>query len=95
MILSASQIDKNTAWLLDNGSPPVRYLTQKYLLQAPPGSKVMIDLWGGVQTCRDAEEIFSQQREDGSWCSGGSWSLKPRICRRREQVVMIPNRQSM
>jgi hypothetical protein len=37
----------------------------------------MTNLWSDVQTCRDAEEIFSKQREDGSWCSGGSWALKP------------------
>jgi hypothetical protein len=77
MILSASQVDKSTAWLLNNGSPPVRYLTHKYILRAPSGSMAMTDLWSDVQTCKDAEEIFSKQREDGSWCSGGSWALKP------------------
>jgi hypothetical protein len=77
MILSVSQIDKNIAWLLSNGSPPVRYLTHKYLLRAPLGSTEMINLWKDVQTCEDVEEIFNKQREDGSWCSGGSWALKP------------------
>jgi hypothetical protein len=75
--LSASQIDENTAWLLSNGSPPVKYLTHRYLLKTPSDSQVMTKLWSDVQTCRDVEEIFSQQREDGSWCSGGSWALKP------------------
>jgi hypothetical protein len=37
----------------------------------------MTNLWSDVQTYSDAEEIFSKQREDGSWCSGGSWALKP------------------
>jgi hypothetical protein len=37
----------------------------------------MTALWSEVQTCREAEEILSQQREDGAWCSGGSWALKP------------------
>jgi hypothetical protein len=60
VIISASQIDKSTAWLLSNGSPLVKYLTHKYILKTPPGSKVMADLWGDVQTCGDAEEIFSK-----------------------------------
>ena len=75
-MLNANQIDKSVAWLLDNGSPPVRYLTHKHLLKASSGPE-MDDLWGGVQTYRDAKEILSKQREDGSWCSGGSWALKP------------------
>ena len=75
-MLNANQIDKSVAWLLDNGSPPVRYLTHKYLLKAPSSSE-MDNLWSDVQTCRDAKEILSKQREDGSWCSGGSWALKP------------------
>jgi hypothetical protein len=77
VFLGASQIDKSIAWLLDNGSPPIRYLTHKYLLNVPSDSEVMASLWSDVQTCRDAEEILSKQREDGSWCSGGSWALKP------------------
>lgn len=77
MILSASQIDRNIAWLLSDGSPPVRYLTHKYLLKTPAGSEEMANLRSDAQTCRDAEEILSKQREDGSWCSGGSWALKP------------------
>jgi hypothetical protein len=75
-VLSAKQIDKSVAWLLDNGSPPVRYLTHKYLLKAPSSSE-MDNPRGDVQTCSAAEEILSRQREDGSWCSGGSWALKP------------------
>jgi len=77
MVLSASQIDRSTAWLLSNGSPPVRYLTHKYLINSPSGSTAITDLGCDVQTCKDAEEIFSKQREDGSWCSGGSWAQKP------------------
>jgi hypothetical protein len=77
VILSTNQIDQNIAWLVSNGSPPVRYLTHKYLLKAPIDSQVMISLWKDVQTCKDADEIFSKQREDGSWCSGGSWAQKP------------------
>jgi hypothetical protein len=76
VLLSANQIDKSIAWLLDNGSAPVRYLTHKYLLKTPSGSE-MDNLWSDVRTCKDAEEILSKQREDGSWCSGGSWALKP------------------
>jgi len=77
LILNAGQIEKNTAWLLSNGSPPVRYLTHKNLLKTTSDSNLVAQLWDDVRTCRDAEEIFSQQREDGSWCSGGSWALKP------------------
>jgi hypothetical protein len=77
MILSASEIDKSTTWLLSNGSPPVKYLTHKYILKTPADSQVMTNLWGDARTCKDAEEIFNVQREDGSWFSGGSWALKP------------------
>ena len=59
-MLSARQIDESVAWLLDNGSPPVRYLAHKYLLKVPSSAE-MDNLWGDVQTCRDAEEILSKQ----------------------------------
>ena len=77
MILTDNQINSNIAWLMSNGSPPVRYLTQRYLLDEPSGSNKISHLWSDVETCRDAEEIFNKQKEDGSWCSGGSWALKP------------------
>ena len=77
MILSDSQINTNTTWLMSNGSPPVRYLTQRYLLNDHSGPKEISHLWSDVESCRDAEEIFNTQEEDGSWCSSGSWALKP------------------
>jgi len=77
MILSERQIKSNTAWLMSNGSPPVKYLTHRYLINDPSGSEGISHLWSDVKTCGDAEEIFNKQKEDGSWCSGGSWALKP------------------
>jgi hypothetical protein len=90
MILSASQINKNTAWLLSNGSPPIRYLTNKYLLRKSSRLADMTNLWSDVQTCGDVEEIFSKQREDGSWCSGGSWALKPSYLQKSKNAGYDP-----
>ena len=77
MFLSSSQIEKSIGWLVRNGSPPVKYLTHKYLLKTPSDSAAMINAWNDVHTCKDAQEIFSTQRDNGSWCSGGAWALKP------------------
>ena len=77
MLLNAGQIEQNIAWLLQNGSPPVRYLTHKHLLQKPLHSAEMDAHWREVEVCQDAMEIFNQQREDGSWYSGGSWADRP------------------
>jgi hypothetical protein len=71
------QIRRSVDWLCDNGSPPVRYLTHRYILGASPGSMRLKDLWHGVEKCGDVIEIFSKQNDDGSWYSGGSWSTKP------------------
>jgi len=77
MILSADQVDGNIAWLLSNGSPPIKYLTHVHLLRTPPNSEGMRTLWQQVETCEEAEEIFSKQEKNGSWYAGGSWSLQP------------------
>ena len=73
----AEQIEKSISWLLANGSAPVRYLTHRHLLHTPAKSHVMRELWQEVDGSPDVREIFSRQDRDGSWCSGGSWSLKP------------------
>ncbi len=77
MIQDTGQIDQNIDWLLRNGSAPVRYLTHRHLLKTPPDSEGMADLWREVQACRDVVEIFSKQRENGSWFSSGSWAENP------------------
>jgi hypothetical protein len=73
IFLSAGEINTSIRWLLENASPPVRYLTYKHILKTDPQSKPMQELWRGVERSREAEEIFSRQNEDGSWFSGGPW----------------------
>jgi hypothetical protein len=73
IFLSTGEINTSIRWLLENASPPVRYLTYKHILKTDPQSKPMQELWGGVERSREAEEIFSRQNEDGSWFSGGPW----------------------
>jgi len=75
--LSAEQVEKNISWLLANGSAPVRYLTHRYLLRTPAGSRSMRALWREVERSPDVVEMFAKQDRDGSWCAGGPWSLKP------------------
>ncbi len=81
MFLSPAEIDACTAWLLENASPPVRYLTQVHILKTDPGSEAARALWRAVENCSDAQMIFSLQNEDGSWFSGGPWG--PRGYRRQ------------
>ena len=76
IILTTAQIEKNIAWLLSNGSAPVKYLTHKYLLKTRR-SQLMKGLWEDVEICQDAQDILGKQEKDGSWYAGGSWSLKP------------------
>lgn len=76
IFLSADEIKTSIRWLLENASPPVRYLTCKHILKTDPQSKPMQELWKDVEHGSDAEEIFSKQNEDGSWFSGGPWGPK-------------------
>jgi hypothetical protein len=76
MFLSPEEINNSTRWLLDNASPPVRYLTHRHILQTDPQSEPMKELWRSVEHGGDAEEILSRQNEDGSWFSGGPWGPK-------------------
>lgn len=75
--MNENQIDNTINWLLDKGSAPVRYLTKIHLLGASNKSNEMKELWEQVKKDLHSKEIFSKQRDDGSWCSGGSWALKP------------------
>jgi len=77
MFLNEEQIDRNIGWLLEHASPPVLYLTHKYILKTDPDSPEMAGLWRQVETCRPVRDIFSKQNPDGSWCAGGAWATKP------------------
>jgi hypothetical protein len=77
MILSTDQIKQNIAWLLSNGSPPVKYLTHIHLLRTPPDAEGMTVLWQQVETYEETKEIFSKQEKNGSWYAGGSWASSP------------------
>ncbi|MCU0521766.1 MAG: hypothetical protein MUF84_13875 [Anaerolineae bacterium] len=80
MFLSTDEIAACTRWLLENASPPVRYLTHRHILETDPQSESMRALWRAVEQGSDAREIFSRQNEDGTWFSGGPWG--PRGYRR-------------
>lgn len=80
MFLSKAEIDASLTWLVENASPPVKYLTHRHLLHADPRLEPMLELWRSVETSPAAEEIFSRQNADGSWFSGGPWG--PRGYRR-------------
>ena len=71
------RIEQSIDWLCENGSPPVNYLIHRDILGASSRTKRMKELWRSVQKCDDATEMFSKQRRDGSWYSGGSWATKP------------------
>lgn len=76
-MLNRKEIERNIGWLLNNGSAPVKYLTYFHLLKVAPYSKEMKELWKAVENDPNSLEIFSKQKEDGSWCAGGSWAPKP------------------
>ena len=78
-MLNEHQIENNIKWLIKNSSVPVKYLTHKYLLRNDSSSKSMNELFVEVKKCEIANEIFSTQKNDGSWCAGGSWSLPPSL----------------
>jgi len=76
-MLSHSEIAKNLGWLVKNASPPVKYLTHRYLLDVDLKSEEVRKLQNAVDKDAQVVEIFSKQRKDGSWCSGGAWALPP------------------
>lgn len=74
-MLTGKQIETNIGWLLENGSTPVKYLTHKHLLNSP--QKEIRGLWKEVENSKEAVDIFSKQKKDGSWFSGGLWAPTP------------------
>ena len=76
MFLTAEEIDTNIDWLLEHGSPPVRYLTHRHILKTDPRSEQMRELWKGVENSGAAEHILSRQNADGLWFSGGDWGTR-------------------
>ena len=77
MFLNARHIGTSVDWLTHRASPPVRYLTHKYILDDDPESPELTALYNDVVTSPEAEEIFGKQDIDGSWCAGGGWAAKP------------------
>jgi hypothetical protein len=77
LMLSRKEIERNIDWLLNNDSVSTRYLTHFHLLGSDPRSKEMQELWKCVEEDPNSLEILSKQRADGSWCSGGSWAVRP------------------
>jgi hypothetical protein len=71
--LSDGEIDASVRWLVENASPPVKYLVHKHILKTDPQSKLMQELWRDVERSSAAQEILTRQDEDGSWFSGGPW----------------------
>lgn len=76
-MLGEERIERSISWLLDNGSSPVRYMTLLRIVGEDPASSEMRALWREARRHPISVEIFSKQREDGSWCEGGSWAPKP------------------
>ncbi len=76
-MLNRGEVERCVDWLLKNGSAPVKYLTHLHLLKTTPLSKEMRELWKAIENSPSSLEIFSKQKEDGSWCAGGSWASKP------------------
>lgn len=73
-MLDQDQIKNNIAWLLENSTYPVRYLTYKNLLN--DSSKITPDLIGRIEESDFTSDVFSKQEKDGSWCSHGAWAKK-------------------
>lgn len=71
--LTNDEINASLRWLIENASPPVKYLTYKHILKTDTASESMPILWKQVENGDAAAEIFSRQNEDGSWFSGGPW----------------------
>jgi len=90
MSLAEEQIKRSVEWLCDSGSPPVKYLTHRYVLGASPDSKQLKDFWHGMEYCDNVMEIFSKQRDDGSWYSGGSWATKPNYLQKEGYTPYSP-----
>lgn len=68
-------INKCINWLLENASVPVKYLTHRDLLYKDVNSEFMLSLFEEVKNDDLVLEIFSKQREDGSWFDSGPWAM--------------------
>lgn len=90
-MLSKKQIKNNISWLLTNARAPVKFLTYRYLLNEDENSRALKRLWEEVEKDRAATEIFSRQKQDGSWCAGGSWSLPPSYIPKGGYTVVSQN----
>jgi len=77
MFLSTEQIYRNIEWLLENASPPVKYLTHCQLLGLNPHSSAVEELWQAVKQSEIVQNVFSKQRSDGSWYERMPWARKP------------------
>jgi hypothetical protein len=76
-MLTENQLERCVAWLENNGSAPVRYLTRVHLQGFNPASPAARELWAQAQSDPVSVEIFGKQRRDGSWCDGGPWAPRP------------------
>jgi hypothetical protein len=76
-VLKESHIDYSIEWLLKNASRSVIYLVHQHLLNEGQNTRKMHELWENVLRSRSSLEIFGKQKEDGSWCDGGSWAYSP------------------
>jgi hypothetical protein len=74
-VLTDQQIANNLSWLLENGSPAVRYLTHAHLLDTH--AEDLAGLWQEVEASTEAQAILAAQRADGSWFSANPWAGKP------------------
>ncbi len=77
MFLDEKQIETNINWLLERGSPPVVYMTHKYILGSDTEATAYDEMWAQVENYPPAKDILSKQQPDGSWCAGGAWAAKP------------------
>lgn len=60
-LLNSQEVQGCVEWLLANGSPPVQYLTRRDFLGTPTESKLMRDLWRGVEAEKDVQTLFAGQ----------------------------------
>ena len=89
-MISKKQIKNNIRWLVANACAPVKLLTHRYILDEEENSQTVKRLWEEVEKDREVAEIFSKQRQDGSWCAGGLWALPPQYLPKRGYTVVSP-----
>jgi hypothetical protein len=76
-VTGEDRVERSIDWLLENGSAPVRYMTLLRIVGEDPSTAEMRELWEEAGSHPENLEMFSKQKSDGSWCSGGSWAPKP------------------